>query len=153
MSFNISFRPANLSKEPSLNDFVKYFAERAHYEYDEELLEFTYLNPDSGASFTFMFEGPMSTQICPEPERGVMSFGVSYSGGSAALKQLALEAAAEMKQLCSHFDLLYEDPQFSEGEGHVPFSEKDVLFSLAKSGAFADSVINYVQGQGETILF
>lgn len=95
----------------------------------------------------------MSTQICPEPERGVLSFFVSYSGGSAALKQLALEAAAEMKELCSHFDLLYEDPQFSEPEGHVPFSEKNVLLSLAKSGGFADSVIQFVQDQGETILF
>lgn len=58
MSFTISFRPANLAKEPSLNDCAQYFAGRAHYEYDEELLEFTYLNPSSGASFTFMFEGP-----------------------------------------------------------------------------------------------
>ncbi|MBS1953376.1 MAG: hypothetical protein JST89_04265 [Cyanobacteria bacterium SZAS-4] len=153
MSFDISFRPANLSKEPSLDDFVKYFAERSHYEYDEEFLEFSYINRNSGACFTFIFDGPMSTQICPEPERGVLSFNVSYSGGSAALKQLAVEAAAEMNQVCSHFDLLYEDRQFSETEGHVPFSERNVLVSLAESGGFADTVIDFVKAQGETTLF
>ncbi len=149
MSFDVSFRPGDGFIEPDLDVFKDYFASRAGYEFDDETLEFSYFNEVSGASFTFIFEGPMRTQISPEDERTVLCFTLSYS---ASFHRLVDEACLEIKQLTERFGLLYDDAQMFSDRAFRPFSEQFFRASLLESAGFGRQVLEHLKAEGHTIL-